>query len=227
VNEQNIFEQGQVILIDKPLEWTSFDVVRKIRYLTKTKKVGHAGTLDPLATGLLIICTGKFTKKINEYMAQEKEYTGSITLGATTPTYDLESEPENFQSIESLPEEKIKDTTKDFTGTIFQTPPIHSAIKKEGKRVYELARRGIDVKLEPRPITISEFTITKIALPLVYFKVVCSTGTYIRSLANDFGEKLGCGGYLSSLCRTRIGNFLLKDAFSIEDFEKKTRLSNQ
>jgi tRNA pseudouridine55 synthase len=208
VNEQNIFEQGQVILIDKPFEWTSFDVVRKIRYLTKTKKVGHAGTLDPLATGLLIVCTGKFTKKINEYMAQEKEYTGSITLGATTPTYDLESEPQNFQPIESITEEKIKEATKNFTGPILQTPPIHSAIKKEGKRVYELARKGIDVKLEPRPVTISEFTITKIELPLVQFKVVCSTGTYIRSLANDFGETLGCGGYLSSLCRTRIGEFL-------------------
>jgi tRNA pseudouridine55 synthase len=220
VIEQNVFELGQVILINKPIEWTSFDVVRKIRYLTKTKKVGHAGTLDPLATGLLIICTGKFTKKINEYMAQEKEYTGSITLGATTPTYDLESKPENFHSFETLTEEQIKEATKDFTGTTFQIPPIHSAIKKDGKRVYELARKGIDVKLEPRPVTISEFTITKIDLPLVYFKVVCSTGTYIRSLANDFGEKLGCGGYLSSLCRTRIGEFLLSDAVSIEEFER-------
>ena len=160
-------------------------------------------------------------------MAQEKEYTGSITLGATTPTYDLESKPENFLSIESLTEEKIKETTNDFTGTIFQIPPIHSAIKKEGKRVYELARKGIDVKLEPRPVTISEFTITKVELPLIYFKVVCSTGTYIRSLANDFGEKLGCGGYLSSLCRTRIGNFLLKDACSVEEFEKKFRENYQ
>jgi tRNA pseudouridine55 synthase len=223
VNEENIFEQGQVILIDKPFEWTSFDVVRKIRYLTRTKKVGHAGTLDPLATGLLIVCTGKFTKKINEYMAQEKEYTGTITLGATTPTYDLESEPANFQPIESVTEEKIIAETKNFTGAIYQIPPIHSAIKKEGKRVYELARKGIDVKLEPRPVTISEFTITKIELPLVHFKVVCSTGTYIRSLANDFGEKLGCGGYLSSLCRTRIGGFLLKNASSIEEFEKRVK----
>ena len=220
---QNIFEQGQVILIDKPFEWTSFDVVRKIRYLTKTKKVGHAGTLDPLATGLLIVCTGRFTKKINEYMAQEKEYTGSITLGATTPTYDLESEPQNFHSVESVTEEKITDATKHFTGNIFQTPPIHSAIKQKGKPVYELARRGIDVKLEPRPVIISEFSIRKVELPVVYFKVVCSTGTYIRSLANDFGRKLGCGGYLSSLCRTRIGEFLLKDAVSVEDFEKKIK----
>ena len=223
MNEQNIFEQGQLILIDKPFEWTSFDVIRKIRYLTKTKKVGHAGTLDPLATGLLIICTGKFTKKINEYMAQEKEYTGSITLGATTPTYDLESEPENFKPIEGITEEQISEATKFFTGNIFQTPPIHSAIKKEGQRAYELARRGIDIKLEPRALTISQFEITKIDLPKVYFKVACSTGTYIRSLANDFGEKLGCGGYLSSLCRTRIGEFLLADALSIEEFERKIK----
>ena len=218
--ENNIFEQGQLILIDKPFGWTSFDVVRKIRYLTKTKKVGHAGTLDPLATGLLIVCTGKFTKKINEYMAQEKEYTGSITLGATTPTYDLESEPQDFKPIDELTEEKIKDTTKIFTGNILQTPPIHSAIKKEGKRSYDLARQGIDVKLEPRAVTVSAFEITTIELPKIYFKVVCTTGTYIRSLANDYGEKLGCGGYLSSLCRTRIGEFLLENAQTMEQFEQ-------
>jgi tRNA pseudouridine55 synthase len=222
VNEQNIFEQGQVILIDKPFEWTSFDVVRKIRYLTKTKKVGHAGTLDPLATGLLIVCTGKFTKKINEYQAQEKEYTGTITLGATTPTYDLESEPTDFKPVNEITAEQIKEATKYFTGNIQQTPPIHSAIKKDGKRAYDLARKGIDVKLEPRAVTISEFEITSIELPNVYFKVVCSTGTYIRSLANDFGEKLGCGGYLSNLCRTRIGEFLLSDAQSMEAFQTKT-----
>lgn len=210
------------MLIDKPFEWTSFDVVRKIRYLTKTKKVGHAGTLDPLATGLLIVCTGKFTKKINEYMAQEKEYTGSITLGASTPTYDLESEPRDFKMIDSITEEQIRETTKYFTGAIQQTPPIHSAIKKDGKRAYDLARKGLEIKLEPRDVTISEFEITKIELPKVYFKVVCSTGTYIRSLANDFGEKLGCGGYLSSLCRTRIGDFLLSDAMSMEEFQKNT-----
>ena len=222
--ENNIFEQGQLILIDKPFEWTSFDVVRKIRYLTKTKKVGHAGTLDPLATGLLIVCTGKFTKKINEYMAQEKEYTGSITLGATTPTYDLESEPQNFKSVDDLTEEKINEATKFFTGNILQTPPIHSAIKKEGKRSYDLARQGIDVKLEQRAVTISAFQITKIELPKIYFNVVCSTGTYIRSLANDYGEKLGCGGYLSGLCRTRIGEFLLKDALSMEEFQTRIEM---
>ena len=212
-----------MLLIDKPFEWTSFDVVRKIRYLTKTKKVGHAGTLDPLATGLLIVCTGKFTKKINEYMALEKEYTGSITLGAVTPTYDLESAPENFKSLDAITDEVIKDTTKYFTGNIFQTPPIHSAIKKDGKRAYELARKGADIKLEPRPVTIREFEITKVDLPIVEFRVVCSTGTYIRSLANDFGEKLGCGGYLSSLCRTRIGEFMLQDAMTMEDFEKQLK----
>jgi tRNA pseudouridine55 synthase len=218
---QNSFEEGKVILIDKPLRWTSFDAVRKIRNLTKTKKVGHAGTLDPLATGLLIICTGKFTKKINEYMAREKEYTGTITLGATTPTYDLESAPENFKPTDHIQPDQLKEATKIFTGPIMQTPPIHSAIKKDGKRVYELARAGVDVKLDPRPVTISVFEIVKVEMPVVHFRVVCSTGTYIRSLANDYGEKLGCGGYLSSLCRTRIGEFLLEDAMSMEAFEKK------
>jgi len=217
--QQNIFAEGKVVLIDKPLHWTSFDVVRKIRNIIRIKKVGHAGTLDPLATGLLIVCTGKFTKKINEYMAQEKEYTGTITLGATTPTYDLESEPQNFKSFDHITKGQLEQTAQLFTGNILQTPPIHSAIKKEGKRVYELARKGIDVKLEPRPVTISEFEIVKADLPVVEFRVVCSTGTYIRSLANDVGEALGCGGYLSSLCRTRIGNFLLKDAMTMEEFE--------
>jgi tRNA pseudouridine55 synthase len=216
---QNVFAEGQVLLIDKPIEWTSFDAVRRIRYLVKTKKVGHAGTLDPLATGLLIICTGKFTKKINEYMAQEKEYTGTITLGATTPTYDLESEPTNHQPIADLTIEDLVSATQPFTGDILQTPPIHSAIKKEGQRVYELARRGIDVKLEPRPVTIKEFSITKWESPVVHFKVVCSTGTYIRSLANDFGAALGCGGYLSSLRRTRIGAFSVEDALTMATAE--------
>ena len=220
MNTKNTFEEGKVILIDKPYEWTSFDVVRKIRNLTRTKKVGHAGTLDPLATGLLIVCTGKFTKKINEYMAQEKEYIGSITIGASTPTYDLESVPENFKAIDHITITDLEKATIPFTGQILQTPPIHSAIKKEGKRVYELARKGVDVKLEPRPVTISSFQIVKVELPVVHFRVVCSTGTYIRSLANDFGEKLGVGGYLSGLCRTRIGEFLLKDALTMEQFEK-------
>ncbi len=217
------FEEGQVLLIDKPLHWTSFDAVRKIRNLIRIKKVGHAGTLDPLATGLLIICTGKFTKRINEFMAQEKEYTGSFTLGATTPTYDLESEPVNFLPAENITEDLIRNATAAFTGEILQVPPAHSAIKQDGKRVYELARQGKEVILEPRKVTIREFAIEKIEMPVVHFKVVCTTGTYIRSLANDYGKALGCGAYLSSLCRTRIGNFLLQQAMSIEAFEEKIK----
>ncbi|MGN6601894.1 MAG: tRNA pseudouridine(55) synthase TruB [Ginsengibacter sp.] len=224
---QNTFEEGRVLLIDKPLDWTSFDVVRKIRNLIKIKKVGHAGTLDPLATGLLIVCTGKFTKKINEFMAQEKEYIGTITLGATTPTYDLESEPENFKSIENITEELICETTKKFKGEILQTPPIHSAIKQKGKPVYLLARKGKDVVLEPRKITISEFEISDIKMPVFSFKVVCTTGTYIRSLANDFGAALGCGGYLSELRRTRIGNFKVEDAMTMDEFTQAVNKEKQ
>jgi tRNA pseudouridine55 synthase len=223
VETTNKYALGELILIDKPLYWTSFDAVRKVRYLVKTKKVGHAGTLDPLATGLLIICTGKFTKKINEYMAQEKEYTGTITLGAITPTYDLESDPVEHCSTGHLTEEQIRGASAAFTGPILQTPPIHSAIKQDGKRVYELARRGVDVKLEPRPVTIYEFEITSIDLPNVDFRVVCSTGTYIRSLANDFGKSLGCGGYLSKLRRTKIGSFSADDAETIEQFEARIK----
>jgi len=217
--EVNKFEEGQILLIDKPIQWTSFDVIRRIRHLIKVKKVGHAGTLDPLATGLLIICTGKFTRKINEYMAREKEYTGTFTLGATTPTYDLESKPENFKSLGMISEEKIRNATKSFSGEIMQVPPAHSAIKVEGKRVYELARKGKEVKLEPRRVIIKDFEITGIDLPNVHFRVVCSTGTYIRSLANDFGEELTCGAYLSSLRRTRIGEFKIGDALTVEGFE--------
>jgi len=216
---ENAFAEGKVLLIDKPLEWTSYDVIRKLRKIINMKKIGHAGTLDPLATGLLIVCTGKFTKKINEYMAQEKEYTGTITLGAVTPTYDRESEPENVKSLDGITEEIIKEKTKQFTGEILQTPPVHSAIKQNGKPVYLMARKGIDVVLEPRKITIKEFEITKIDLPVVSFKVVCTTGTYIRSLANDFGLALGCGGYLSELRRTRIGNFKVEDAMTMEEFK--------
>ncbi len=218
--EQNIFDLGQVLLIYKPLEWTSFDVVKKVRNLVRTKKVGHAGTLDPLATGLLIICTGKFTKRINEFMAREKEYTGTFTLGSTTPTYDLESDPEDFKEYQHLTEEEIKNAAVSFTGDISQIPPIHSAIKIAGRRVYELARMGEDVKLEPRAVTIKEFEITKIELPLIHFRVICSTGTYIRSLANDFGKALGTGAHLSSLCRTRIGEFGLMDAVGMDEIEE-------
>jgi tRNA pseudouridine55 synthase len=216
----NTFDEGKVILIDKPLYWTSFDAVRKVRYLAKTKKVGHAGTLDPLATGLLIICTGKYTKKINEYMAREKEYTGTITLGASTPTFDLESKPENFKPVDHLAESELLKVTEQFTGLIQQVPPAHSAIKQEGKRVYELARKGVEVKMQPREVTISKFELEKIEMPVVHFKVVCATGTYIRSLANDFGAALGCGGYLSSLRRTRIGEFSVEDAMTIEQFQE-------
>ena len=217
------FEQGQVLLINKPLEWTSFDVVQKLRYIIKVKKIGHAGTLDPLATGLLIICTGKFTKKINEYMAQEKEYAGTFTLGATTPTYDLESEPQDFKPFDHITEEEIKSATLQFTGEIEQIPPAHSAIKVGGKRMYELARQGKEVKLEPRKVTIKEFEIVKIELPLIHFRVVCTTGTYIRSLAKDFGEALDCGAYLSSLCRTRIGEYLVTDAQTTQDIQEKMK----
>jgi tRNA pseudouridine55 synthase len=224
--EMNKYEAGQVLLLDKPLDWTSFDIVRKIRSLIKIKKVGHAGTLDPLATGLLIVCTGKFTKKINEYMGMEKEYTGSFTLGAITPTYDLESEPVETREISHLSEEDIYKAVLPFIGEIQQVPPIHSAIKKDGKPVYLMARKGIDVELEARTITIKEFVIEKIELPKVYFRVVCTTGTYIRSLANDYGKQLGCGAYLSSLRRTRIGDFLVDDAMQIEYFQQQVKAEN-
>ncbi len=215
------FEAGQVLLIDKPLHWTSFDVVRKLRNLIHIKKIGHAGTLDPLATGLLIVCTGKFTKRINEYMAQEKEYTGTFTLGAVTPTYDLESEPENFKPAEGITPEQLNEAAAKMTGEIMQVPPAHSAIKVDGKRVYELARAGKEVKLEPRKVTIKEFEMTEVSMPVVHFRIICSTGTYIRSMANDFGVLLGCGAYLSSLRRTRIGDFSASDAFTMENFQEQ------
>lgn len=212
---QENFLQGKVLLIDKPLDWTSFDVVKKVRNTIKIKKVGHAGTLDPLASGLLIVCTGKKTKTIESLMAEEKEYTGTITLGATTPTYDLESEPENFQSFDHISEELIEEARKKFLGDLMQMPPIYSAIKIKGTRLYDLARRGEKVDLKPRPVTISAFELTKIALPSIEFRVVCSKGTYIRSLAHDFGELLQVGGYLSALRRTKIGNFEVKDAYEL------------
>lgn len=217
------FEQGQVLLIDKPLQWTSFDAVRKIRNLIRIKKVGHAGTLDPLATGLLIICTGKFTKRINEYMAQEKEYTGTFILGATTPTYDLESEPGNHRPYTHLTLNDLTATAGGFTGDILQVPPAHSAIKVDGKRVYELARQGKEVKLEPRRVHIDRFDILSLEDAVVQFRVVCSTGTYIRSLAHDFGAALGCGAYLGSLRRTRIGAFRVEDAMSMTGFEEQVK----
>jgi tRNA pseudouridine55 synthase len=214
----NPFEEGCVILVNKPLGWTSADVVKKIRNRVHVK-VGHAGTLDPLATGLLILCTGKFTKKINEYMAKEKEYTGTITLGATTPSYDLETAPGNQKDFSGLTPADLKEAAKKFTGEIIQVPPVYSAIKKNGERSYDLARQGRAVVLDGRKVTVSVFEMGMEQLPMVSFRVVCSTGTYIRSLANDIGDYLGCGAYLSSLCRTRIGEYLLKDAIDPEAFE--------
>jgi len=222
-HSENKYEDGQVLLIDKPYKWTSFDVIRSVRKLINIKKVGHAGTLDPLATGLLIVCTGKFTKRINEFMAQEKEYTGTITLGATTPTFDLESAPVNNKDVSGIAAEQVHAATAQFTGNILQVPPMHSAIKKDGVRVYELARRGESIELEPRKLFIRQFDIVSIEMPVLHFKVVCSTGTYIRSLANDFGAALGCGGYLSSLRRTAIGNFRVENAVNMEELENQVR----
>ena len=212
------YADGKVLLIDKPLEWTSFDVVKKIRILTGISKVGHAGTLDPLATGLLIVCTGKFTKRINEFMAAEKEYTGTFTIGAVTPTYDLESEPEQISDYSQVGIDQLNEATRPFLGEIFQVPPAYSAIKKGGTPAYIFARKGKEVQLDPRNIIIKEFQITHFEPPVIGFRVVCSTGTYIRSLAHDFGQVLQCGAYLSSLRRTRIGDFHVDTANSITDF---------
>ncbi len=210
-------KEGAVILIDKAYRWTSFDAINKIKRTTHAK-IGHCGTLDPLATGLLICCTGKMTKQIEQFQKQDKEYTGVITLGATTPTYDLESVPENIKDYSQLSETEIKDAVAQFVGNIEQLPPAHSAIKKDGKRLYELARAGKEVKLDPRKVTINEFEITQIALPEVHFRISCSTGTYIRSLANDFGATLRVGGYLSALRRTKIGTFNVADARTVEQW---------
>lgn len=218
------FEKGVLLLINKPLRWTSFDVVKKIRGLSRAKKVGHAGTLDPLATGLLILCTGKMTKQIDEYQAQEKEYTGSFFLGVTTPCYDRE-QPENAVFPTShITTADILAASKAFTGSIQQMPPPHSAIKIGGKKAYELARKGQPVEIKPRTIEIKEFEITNIQMPLISFRIVCSKGTYIRSLAHDFGIFLQSGACLESLCRTRIGTFQLTQAQSIEEFEAAVKL---
>ncbi len=221
----NPFEDGQLILVNKPLRWTSADVVKKIRNRVHAK-VGHAGTLDPLATGLLILCTGKFTKKISEYMSQEKEYTGTLALGATTPSYDLETLPENPRDYSQIRSTDLETVCRQFTGEIIQIPPIYSAIKKEGKRSYDLARQGKAVTLEGRKVTIREFDLKIEELPLVSFRVVCSTGTYIRSLAHDIGKVLGCGAHLTSLCRTRIGNYKLEEAMEPDAPEIKIRTDN-
>lgn len=223
---EEAYKNGQVLLIDKPLEWTSFQAVNKIRWHIKQRfqikkiKVGHAGTLDPLATGLLIICTGKQTKEIHVYQGQKKEYTGTFTIGATTPSYDLETEIDKTFSTAHITNEMIHKTAQQFLGEIDQKPPIFSAIKKEGKRLYELARKGEATEIKSRKVTIDEFEITNINVPNIDFRVVCSKGTYIRSLAYDFGKALRSGGHLSALRRTKIGAFSVEKAKSIKDFIK-------
>jgi tRNA pseudouridine55 synthase len=218
------FQAGQVLLIDKPLTWTSFQAVNKLRweirqaFNIKKIKVGHAGTLDPLATGLLIICTGKMTKQINTFQGQDKEYTGTFVLGGTTPSYDLESEIDQTFPTEHISEELIRNSTKQFTGEIDQFPPVFSALKKDGKRLYEYARAGEAVEIASRKVTISTFEITKIDGLNIEFRVVCSKGTYIRSLAHDFGKALKSGAHLSVLRRTKIGDYDVKNGVSPEDF---------
>ncbi len=226
LTEQNYIE-GQILLIDKPLQWTSFQVVNKLRWHIRKNfgikkiKVGHAGTLDPLASGLLVICTGKFTKRIHEFQGQVKEYTGTITLGATTPSYDLETEIDHTFPIDHISDSTIKQATTHFIGEIEQYPPVFSALKKDGKRLYEYAREGETVAINARKITIHEFEITRIELPEVDFRVVCSKGTYIRSLAHDFGKTLHSGAHLTGLRRTRIGAFSVEDAVTVQSFENQ------
>jgi len=221
------FESGVVLLINKEINWTSFDVVKKIKNLLKEKfrfkkiKVGHAGTLDPLATGLLVICTGKSTKMISEIQNQKKEYTGELTMGATTPSYDLETEIDHRYDISNISEKDISSKTKLFIGEVFQKPPIFSAIKVKGERLYEKARRGEKINIKKRKITVYNFKLTKILLPKIHFIIECSKGTYIRSIAHDFGKSLNSGAHLSKLVRTKIGEFDLKDAKSIIEFENE------
>ncbi len=213
------FQEGEILLVDKPFKWTSFDVIRKIKYSMKPlkAKIGHAGTLDPLATGLLVICTGKFTKKIDTFQAEKKEYTGTIVLGATTPSYDLETEIDREFPIDHISDAEIRRVASTFIGEIDQIPPAHSAIKQNGERVYEKARRGEEVEMKTRKITIFELEITRVSLPEVEFRVICSKGTYIRSLAFDFGQKLSSGAYLKNLRRTRSGNFNVDHAWNLDE----------
>ena len=220
VIDSNInFNEGYTLLIDKKLDWTSFDVVRKIRNITKSKKVGHAGTLDPLASGLLIICTGKHTKKINEFLNLDKTYTGRFVIGSTTPSHDLETEIENTKSISGINKNEVEKIVNSFLGIQLQRPPKYSAVKIDGKRAYELARKEQDFKIKEKEIKINEFKILNFSSPVIEFYISCSKGTYIRSLARDIGLKLGCGAYLSELRRTKIGNFDVDDASTIEEFE--------
>src|SRR5690606_25396255 len=208
---------GEVFLVNKPYRWTSFDVVRKIRNALGIKKVGHAGTLDPLATGLLIVCAGRMTKSIDRFQAQEKEYTGTFALGKTTESFDLEREVFDVADPSHLTHEEISSAAAKLTGEILQVPPAHSAIKIDGKRVYESARKGIEVIMEPRPVIVSLFEITRCELPEIDFRIICSKGTYIRSLARDLGNILKVGAYMSSLTRTRIGDFRLEEATDVEE----------
>jgi len=214
----------QMILIDKPIGWTSFDVVNKLRYKLKIKKIGHAGTLDPLASGLLILCTGKMTKRIDEFQAQEKEYTGKFIIGQSTSSHDLETEIIETNDVSAISNEQIYLAAKKFTGVIQQIPPLHSAIKVDGKRAYKLARKGSDLELKPREVIVSQFEITSIQKPEIHFRIVCSKGTYIRSLARDFGDELGVGAYLTGLCRTRIGEYKLQDAKSLDQINPELPL---
>lgn len=221
------FLEGQLLLIDKPLRWSSFQAVNKVKWAIKRKfdlkkiKVGHAGTLDPLATGLLLICTGKFTKKISGLQGQIKEYTGTIVLGATTPSYDLETEIDQAFSIDHITEDLVRATVQNFIGEIEQVPPVFSALKKDGKRLYEYAREGKKVEIKKRTVTISEFEITEVKIPEINFRIVCSKGTYIRSLAHDLGKELKSGGHLTALRRTKIGDYNVNKAHDPRDFGKK------
>jgi tRNA pseudouridine55 synthase len=220
------FEEGEILLMDKPLTWTSFDVVKKIKFAGKIAKVGHVGTLDPLATGLLILCTGKKTKQIEQYQGLKKEYTGKILLGKTTPTLDLEMPFESEKDIDHLTEQVIREAVNSFKGKIQQVPPIFSAIKIDGKRLYKKARKGKtadEIEIKPREVEIYELEITAFDLPEIGFRVVCSKGTYIRSLARDIGEKLGVGACLSALRRTKIGDFSVENALQVEAFAKELR----
>lgn len=212
------YAEGEVIFIDKAYQWTSFDVVKKIRNTIRIKKVGHAGTLDPLATGLLIVCTGRMTKQIQTFQDLPKEYKGAFYLGATRPSYDKETEIDQSRDISDITASKIEKAVRSFLGEIDQVPPIYSAVRKEGKRVYEFAREGKEIKLEPRKVQIFRFEITNIVLPVVEFILECSKGFYVRSLARDFGEKLGCGAYLDLLRRTAIGEYRVDNAMTIEEF---------
>lgn len=219
------FQTGELLLVDKPLTWTSFDVVGKIRNSTRIKKikVGHAGTLDPLATGLLIVCTGKLTKKVDEFLAEEKEYTGTITLGETTPSYDLETEVNHHYPTNHITHDLLLSVAKSFEGEIEQVSPAYSALRIDGERAYHKARRGEDVKMKSRKVTIEAFEITKIEMPIVSFRIVCSKGTYIRSIAHDFGKKLESGAHLSSLRRTRSGSFKIEDAWNLDELIAKIK----